>query len=250
MSIEKVNFRDDEGTRLAADLLDGQKPTPARVRKLLQELSERRKAKPMSLEDLEHEAATSAGIALPAAPALSGPEPASQEAADHVTDEEQSELIRAGIESFRAFDESRRKAIMQRPVSALRGAGRLETLSQAAGILLAELDPGQRDRVLEIAEENGWPPWVVVLGAVARSADLQELLSGEMKPEWLSTPERTERVAVGEAKCEACGAAIPGARRGQKFCCSAHGSEKDGHSEGCPCSYMVLTNGSWVDTRR
>lgn len=255
--MKPVKLDDRKTEALLAELLPGENPTPPRVRTLLAELAERRKGSPVDLHEQERAAAQAAGITLPDAPPTPEiPPPSPMVDVDPpdngtIPDDDQSEIINAAKDSFRAFDEKRRKAILARPVSTLRRATRIETLTEAAHILLAELDAQQRDRVLEISQENSWPPWVVVLGAVARSADLQELLTGDFKEDWLSRPERSEHAAPAGAKCEVCGGTIPDARRGQRFCCSAHGSEKTWHSEGCALSYLTKTDaGSWIDTRR
>ena len=105
-------------------------------------------------------------------------------------------------------------------------------LEEAARVLLSVMEPTHQDQVKDVAHDNGWPVWVVMLGAVARGADGMELNAGEFNPEWLNSPE-----AVGAtpktAFCDACGLEIPGARRGQRFCCNGCGSTKP-HTAGCP----------------
>lgn len=204
-----------------------------------------------TLADLDAQAAVDGGLVPPPAPAAEPEtEPVPEPKILDLAEDTEAEAIRAGVEAFREFDVARRTRIMRQPVSALRRGNRIENLTQAAMILLAELDEAQRDAVLEIARENSWPVWVVMLGSVARSADLQELASGEMSDKWLNTPEKSEHVALSDPKCQRCGGTIPGARRGQAFCCNRHGSGLDQHNDDCKVAYMVFNGQSWIDTRR
>lgn len=124
---------------------------------------------------------------------------------------------------------------------------RIQSLTEAAEILLTELDVTQRDRCHDIARDLNVPVWAVLLGAVARAADLQELIAGEMKPEWLNNPDRRE--VPKQEVCGTCHFPIPNARRNQAFCCSHHGSEKTEHSPGCVLGHVVMVKGEWVDTK-
>lgn len=249
---DKVAFRKPETEALARDLLGGKTPTPARVRDLLRELDTRRK-EPVIVDT----AAEPTDIAPP------GPDPdlTFRETASTITktaedilhdapDEVQKDVVQEYLGQFNQYDARVRERVLQQPLGNLRRGSRLATLSEAAEALLEELDEAQRDRVRQIADENGWPTWVVVLGAVGRAADLQELASGDMKPEWLNQPERREHAPGVVAKCERCGAVIPNARRGQSACCNHHGSGHAEHTPGCPLEYMKEFNGAWVDTRR
>lgn len=249
--MKPVKLDDKKTEALLAELLPpGEQPTPPRVRQLLAELAEKRRTPMSMLPPVEgiHDPEPPPGVLVPG---VSAAVAALAETDDHdIPAEDQDEIIRAAKDAFRDYDVERRRKIMAQPVSTLRKASRIETLTEAATILLAELDPPQRDLILQIAAENTWPPWVVVLGAVARAADLQELMAGEFKPEWMSQSEKSEHVIAGDAKCLQCHGAIPNARRGQLYCCSKHGSEQFEHSEDCGLGYRQFLNGSWIDTRR
>ena len=269
-------------------LLDGQRPTPTRIRKLMQELEARRdtdhqEEPPMAPQDdpnsriiddfdddvpmlqpaaddppelqdhrprhqpggppVREAQERSAGLDYRAGPGL----PLVPDAEADQT--EQAEIAQATA-AFGQWDRTRRERILRKPLGALRRS-RIDSLREAADVLLAQLQPNQSDRVREIAEENGWESWVVVLGAIARAADLQELAAGEMDPEWLNNPGKVDASVRAQPKCVRCGHEIPNARKGQVACCSLHGSDKDLHSEGCTLSaIMKIHDGTWVDTRR
>lgn len=115
------------------------------------------------------------------------------------------------------------------------GTPRPPTLDGAAELLLAMMEPGHQDHVRQVADENAWPVWVLLLGSTARVADQMELHACEVNPDWLNAP-RAARPADKVVLCEfpGCGESIPKPGRGQRFCCSAHGSDKPWHSDGCP----------------
>lgn len=274
-----VKFRDPESEQYVSTLLKGQRATPARVRSLLAELISRRDPPMPSLEEQEAAAAALATGSKPLEPkpavVLSGKvgktgqamvDPAERPSmmqddpegervmetlettrahdpihALHTADDEvQRAAVKAFLNEYTQADERLRERILKRPLAGLiRKPGRLETLDEAANILIAELDASQRDRVEEIARENGFPVWVVVLGSVARAADLQELASGEFKPDWLSKGADSTTKMAGAILCQRCQHEIPNARRGQQFCCSRHGSEKDDHNDDCPLKHIV-----------
>jgi hypothetical protein len=257
-----VKLDDDKTLSLLAELLPpGEQPTGPRVRALLHELRDRRRptkepAMP-TLEDLEAAAAADAtGAPLPPAPPAIEDKPVlgenrTDDPIEDIPEAAQGELIDAAKASYTAFDEARRRKVLQRPVAAMRRASRIENLTEAARVLIAELDPRQQEAIDQVATENGWPPWVVVLGAVARSADLQELIAGDMRPEWLNQSDHVEKAAAEVAKCVRCGGVIPNPRRGQVACCSRHGSGQDEHSDGCALAHLKAVGDGWfTDTRR
>lgn len=121
------------------------------------------------------------------------------------------------------------------------GTDRPRTLDAAADLLLAMMEPAHQDQVRQVADEHSWPVWVLLLGSTARVADQMELHACEMNPDWLNAP-RGARPADKTVMCEfsGCGWLIPHPNRGQRFCCSAHGSDKPWHSDGCP---VAVANG-------
>lgn len=171
-----------------------------------------------------------------------------EEALHAADDETQRRAIRVMVEQYKDVDDTMRRKVLKRPLAGLlRKPSRLETLDEAANILIDELDPQQRDRVEEIARENGFPVWVVVLGSVSRAADLQELASGDFKSEWLNKGTTSDTTKPQAApKCMHCGFEIPGARRGQQACCSRHGVNQDAHNEDCPIKHVVKIGERWV----
>lgn len=110
------------------------------------------------------------------------------------------------------------------------GADRVQTLDDAAAMLLRVMQPAHQDKVRDCAQENRYPEWVVLLGAVARNADNMELVAGEFDPDWLNDPGGVKPVATA-VRCQApgCGLMIPNAHRGQTACCNGHGSGKTWH---------------------
>ena len=222
-----VRLNDSAAEALATDLLAGQRPTPPRVRALLQELDRRRKEPVMEPKDDVTKALIES----------LDPDDAAEAAA-----------IAARTKEYAEHDQRVREKLLARPASTLK-RGRIASLNEAAEILLRELDLGHADRVREIARENGWEPWVVILGQVVRAADLNELAAGEFSPEWLNRDGRETAVSSKEI-CLMCGHAIPGARKGQSACCSRHGSGKVEHNDDCPLTHVVMFKGQWVDDRR
>ena len=163
--------------------------------------------------------------------------------------QEASERMAAQKEAAREFFSKTAPAGHQPVQSTLtRMAGRAITLDEAASVLVAELDPSEQDNVLRIAEENHWPVWVVMLGAVAQQSKLQLLLDGDFRSEWLNSTSPASQPTA--ATCVQCGQVIPGARRGQVACCSRHGSQKDDHNEGCVLGHIMMIGGRWIDSHR
>lgn len=197
---------------------------------------------------------TDARTDLEAGPPRRGPEPIATDrgvgAADLRTPEDDAEgaAIDARKKEYAEHDQRVRETLLARPTSMLKRS-RIASLNEAADILLRELDPPHADRIREIARENGWEPWVVILGQVVRAADLNELAAGEFSPEWLNRTGRDSAVSATET-CLMCGYAIPGARKGQTACCNDHGSGKVDHTEACVLGHVVLFKGQWVDDRR
>jgi hypothetical protein len=111
-------------------------------------------------------------------------------------------------------------------------AGKPTTLEAAAEVLLSVLDLPHQDHLKDVAYEMPLPKWVLMLGAVAKACDQRELRNGIFQPMWLNSPEAVLPVKA-TPKCERCGLEIPGGRRGQRFCCSRHGSDQDTHSDDC-----------------
>lgn len=157
-----------------------------------------------------------------------------------------------GIAAMRGHTEKLERDTLQRLPQILRGGGgRLRSLEEAASILISEMQPSHQDAINDVVRETGKEPWQIVLGALALSADRQELHAGEFDPEWLNRgPGGGRPASVKEQKCQACGGVLPGdARRGQQFCCSFHGSNRFDHNEDCSLRHLEMRQGRWVDTR-
>lgn len=155
---------------------------------------------------------------------------------------------RAGLRKTRDVAEHLERGALAK-LPRLRSAGRsLKTLEEAADALIAELEPNHIDAILQVCQEHGLPNWVVILGAIARMADLQELNAGEFRDEWVNRP--SSRVGTSTAPkievCQLCAQVIPGARKGQVACCNAHGSGKVEHTAGCPLAHVQMVKGQWT----
>jgi hypothetical protein len=143
----------------------------------------------------------------------------------------------------------REREVLQRMPQIASGQSRAMSLDQAAELIIAELQPNEVDAIRQVCSEEGLDPWVVVAGALKRQAQLQELHAGEFDPEWRNKRGDT-RATQREQKCEACGGVLPSeARRGQKFCCSNHGSGRFDHNDGCALSHIEMRQGRWIDLR-
>jgi len=113
-----------------------------------------------------------------------------------------------------------------------------QTLDAAARTLLSVLEPEHQDILRNTAQEQQWPLWVLICGAVARACDHRELHAGDYHADWLNAPEGVSPTPA-TAACQWCRLDIPNPRRGQEFCCSAHGSGKPDHSLGCPAAIVA-----------
>jgi hypothetical protein len=183
------------------------------------------------------------------APPIDPPEIAAAPAADL---DEIERRKQAGVTRFRqAMESTERKVIQQAPGLLARGRS-LATLEEAAAILFAELQPGVQDAFRQFCLEQSLDSWVVFLGAIQRVADLQEFTALDFEPHHLNRVGTVSPSMAAPGTCERCGVAIPQnpERRGQRFCCSRHGSEQNEHSEGCAGAHMVQVRGRWVDTSK
>lgn len=115
---------------------------------------------------------------------------------------------------------------------------KIASLNEAAECLLNILEPRHKDIVANVALENGFPAWVIILGAVARAADARELHAGDFQPDWLNNPGQVQATPT-VIHCEHCRLPIPGARRGQVACCNPHGVGKDYHDPGCAAAVQA-----------
>ena len=140
-----------------------------------------------------------------------------------------------------------RRALQKMPQLVSKGRS-LKTLEEAASVLIAELEPNHQDALYQVAYEHSLPAWVVILGAIARMADLQELNAGEFDERWMNREHSRVGTAVAPKVevCGLCGHVIPGARKSQQFCCNKHGSGQVPHSDGCTLSHVVMVKGQWV----
>jgi hypothetical protein len=167
-------------------------------------------------------------------------------------DDHQVEEIkaRAGT-AFRDTVEKLERGALRRLGTLKRRATRLETLTDAAEALIGELDQNHQEAIRMVGDDMGLPAWVVILGAVARLADLKELNAGEFNQEWLSKDARASeaRKDTVAPTCMMCHLEIPNGRRGQQACCNAHGSGRPEHSPGCPLAEHVLFQGRWTKVR-
>lgn len=201
---------------------------------------------------IEEEAAESPSQAVPSIEIERGPQaPQGLMDADAQSGDEAAaieSLKRTGLRKTRDVAEHLERGALAK-LPKLRSAGRsLKTLEEAADVLIAELEPNHIDAILQVCQEHGLPNWVVILGAIARMADLQELNAGEFRDEWVNRP--SSRVGTSAAPkievCQLCGQVIPGARKGQVACCNAHGSGKVEHTAGCPLVHVQMVKGAWV----
>ena len=157
-------------------------------------------------------------------------------------------LKRVGLAKTRELVATRERQGLQR-LPAIRASGsRLRTLEEAAEVLIAELEPNHQDAIAQIVLEIGHPNWVIILGAVARMADLQELHAGDFQADWTNRGAGQTKVTAKQEVCEVCAGLIPPdpVRRGRKFCCSRHGSGQIAHSDDCPNADRQMKMGQWV----
>lgn len=166
-------------------------------------------------------------------------------------DAEIARMKGAGMAKVREVADTMERQVLQRMPSIKASGGKLRSLEEAAEILISELEPNHQDEIHQLVAESGLAPWVIILGATARMADLKELHAGEFNPEWSNrAPGGGRPASVKEQKCQMCGGVLPAdARRGAVACCNNHGSEKVTHSEACPLSWLEMRQGRWVDTR-
>lgn len=190
---------------------------------------------------------------LPEAPSpIGNPLAVDRPLAKTITDdaEEISRLKAEGLSRFReTIDRTERKALHE--VSSLKGRPRsLATLEDAASILIAELEPGAQDALRQFCLEAHVEPWVVAVASMQRVADLQEFTGLDFTDRQLNRGDTVGKSVVAPGECQRCGVTIPPnpEKRGQLFCCSFHGSERDDHSPGCPGEHVVMVRGRWVDT--
>lgn len=158
----------------------------------------------------------------------------------------------AGIRRTREVAEGLERGVLQRmPTLGLQGRS-LKTLEGAAEVLIAELQPNHQDAIRQVAREYQMDAWVVILGAVARMADLQELHAGEFEDHWKNRQGSGATPASAKAEiCQMCGGEMPPdpVRRNRQFCCNRHGSEQIEHTEGCALASRKMVTGAWVTVR-
>lgn len=183
-------------------------------------------------------------IALAPAPVAppAAPEPASE--ADAI-----EAAKSAGLRRVNEIAEALERKTLQR-MPELRNAGRsLKSLDDAASVLIAELDLGDRDAIVQVCQEHGLANWVVLLGAVKRMADLQELNAGEFQDSWLNRQTTGGTPASSKQEmCVMCGGQIPPdpVRKNRIACCNKHGSGFAEHTAGCPLASLQMVKGKWV----
>lgn len=164
-------------------------------------------------------------------------------------------LKAAGMAKTREVADTLERRVLQRMPQIAQAGGKLRSLEEAAEILIGELQPNHVDAIRQVCLEHTLEPWVVILGALARMADLQELHTGEYDPSWTNrAPGGTRPASIKEQRCEVCQGVLPtDARRGQRYCCSFHGSNRLDHSPpemgGCSLSHLQMVGGKWVDTQ-
>lgn len=158
----------------------------------------------------------------------------------------------AGMRRTREVAEQLERGFLQK-MPGLRLQGRtLKTLEDAAEVLIGELQPNHQDAIRQVAQEYSMDAWVVILGAVARMADLQELHAGEFEDHWKNRQGSGATAASAKVEiCQMCGGemAPDPIRKNRVACCNAHGSGKVEHSDGCALSHLKMVAGQWVDAR-
>lgn len=187
---------------------------------------------------------TNAPLAVAPAPlaAPAAPEPADDAAAIDAAK-------RTGLGRVAVVAESLERRVLQK-MPAIRAAGRsLKTLEDAADVLIAELQPNHQDALRQVCQEHGLANWVVLLGAAARMADLQELNAGEFEDAWLNRQSaRGTATSIKEEICQMCGGVLPPdpVRKNRVACCNNHGSNRLDHTAGCALAQRQMVKGSWV----
>ena len=185
---------------------------------------------------------------LPDPPIDSGGGPSTTSSAQLEADEIERRKT-AGIRRTREVAEGLERGVLQRmPVLGLQGRS-LKTLEGAADVLIAELQPNHQDAIRQVAQEYQMDAWVVILGAVARMADLQELHAGEFEEHWKQRQGSGATAASAKAEiCQMCGGEIPPdpVRKNRVACCNRHGSNQVEHTEGCALSALKMVKGRWV----
>lgn len=161
-----------------------------------------------------------------------------------LTVDQEAEVIKRLLNQYGTYDtELRMKIASGKFVMPKRS--RIESLDDAVSILMKELEPPIQDAINQISEEQGFPIWVIFLGAVARAADLRELHAGDYHPNWLNgvSSAGTSTASNAQIVCQLCGNVIPNARRGQVACCNRHGSGLAAHSDDCPIRTLAIVRG-------
>lgn len=186
---------------------------------------------------------------LPSFPGELPPQPNAQ-SGDEIAEIERRKS--AGIRRTREVAEGLERGVLQRmPTLGLQGRS-LKTLEGAAEVLIAELQPNHQDAIRQVAQEYQMDAWVVILGAVARMADLQELHAGEFEEHWKNRQGSGATPASAKAEiCQMCGGEMPPdpVRRNRQFCCNRHGSDQIEHTEGCALASRKMVQGAWVTGR-
>lgn len=161
-----------------------------------------------------------------------------------LTEDQEAEVIRRLLNQYGTYDTELRMKIASGKFVMPRRS-RIESLDDAVSILMKELEPPIQDAIHQISDEQGFPIWVIFLGAVSRAADLRELHAGDYHPNWLNgvSSSGTSSQPRGEVLCQLCGNVIPEARRGQQACCNRHGSGLAGHSDTCPIGTLPVVRG-------
>lgn len=163
-----------------------------------------------------------------------------------------------GIRRTRDVAEGLERGVLQRmPTLRLHGRS-LKTLEDAAEVLIAELQPIHQDSIRQVCQEHSMDAWVLILGAVARMADLQELHAGEFEEHWKNRQSAGGTAASAKVEvCQMCGGELPPdpVRRNRTACCSRHGSGQVQHTQpgestsqpgGCPLRHRQMVKGAWV----
>jgi hypothetical protein len=161
-----------------------------------------------------------------------------------LTENQEAEVIRRLLNQYGTYDTELRMKIASGKFVMPRRS-RIESLDDAVSILMKELEPPIQDAINQISDEQGFPIWVIFLGAVSRAADLRELHAGDYHPNWLNGVASGTGAGVSNAQivCQLCGNVIPNARRGQVACCNRHGSGLAAHSDECAIRTLAIVRG-------
>ena len=161
-----------------------------------------------------------------------------------LSEDQEAEVIQRLLNQYGTYDTELRLKIASGKFVMPRRS-RIESLDDAVSILMKELEPPIQDALHQISDEQGFPIWVIFLGAVSRAADLRELHAGDYHPNWLNGVSSAGSATASNAQivCQLCGNVIPGARRGQQACCNRHGSGLAAHSDDCPIRPLAIVRG-------